>query len=355
LQMADAFKAAAVTRNEYRLALGLDEIPGSDVFLVPFTLAEIPAGQIGSVQVIEGEAEEVPALPSGEDEQPTAPKALPRKARGFTLDAKKQLWKAHDTNATAWEPAFRRAARRAFRDDLERIRDIVNSYKAINWQSIEDEVRMYLLAESGDNWRAQFLPVMSGVIEAAGDTWATALGMQFDVENLLAQAWFDEYTLKFAQEINKTTLDGLAVMFQQAQAEGWSIPDMQGHITELFEQWMKGDKMSEDFEWYEDRLPPHRTAMISRTETIRSSNAGTVELFREWNVQMMEWLSTPDNRTREAHRIGSMWGFPPVIAPVGGTFDVGGERLRYPGDPNGSPGNTIQCRCTTAAYFGSEE
>jgi uncharacterized protein with gpF-like domain len=27
-------------------------------------------------------------------------------------------------------------------------------------------------------------------------------------------------------------------------------------------------------------------------------------------------------------------------------FDVGGEQLMYPGDPAGSPGNTINCRCT---------
>jgi len=28
------------------------------------------------------------------------------------------------------------------------------------------------------------------------------------------------------------------------------------------------------------------------------------------------------------------------------TFTVGGEKLRYPGDPAGSPWNTINCRCT---------
>ena len=27
-------------------------------------------------------------------------------------------------------------------------------------------------------------------------------------------------------------------------------------------------------------------------------------------------------------------------------YDVGGEKLQYPGDPNGSPGNIINCLCT---------
>ena len=30
---------------------------------------------------------------------------------------------------------------------------------------------------------------------------------------------------------------------------------------------------------------------------------------------------------------------------MGGMFEVGGEELEYPGDPNGSPENVIQCRC----------
>jgi hypothetical protein len=28
-----------------------------------------------------------------------------------------------------------------------------------------------------------------------------------------------------------------------------------------------------------------------------------------------------------------------------GSFNVGGEQLQFPGDPKGSPENTISCRC----------
>jgi hypothetical protein len=31
--------------------------------------------------------------------------------------------------------------------------------------------------------------------------------------------------------------------------------------------------------------------------------------------------------------------------PIDDFFDVGGEKLKYPGDPRGSAGNVIQCRC----------
>lgn len=56
------------------------------------------------------------------------------------------------------------------------------------------------------------------------------------------------------------------------------------------------------------------------------------------------WVTVGDNKVRIAHaeadgqRRGAE-GFP-------GAFLVGGEVLRYPGDPNGSSENTINCRCS---------
>jgi uncharacterized protein with gpF-like domain len=52
-----------------------------------------------------------------------------------------------------------------------------------------------------------------------------------------------------------------------------------------------------------------------------------------------EWVSSDSERSREAHQN--------VDGPVSMSepFIVGGEALMYPGDPNGSPGNVINCRC----------
>ena len=36
------------------------------------------------------------------------------------------------------------------------------------------------------------------------------------------------------------------------------------------------------------------------------------------------------------------------VRAIGDTFDVDGEQLAYPGDPSGSAGNVINCRCTIA-------
>lgn len=269
----------------------------------------------------------------------------------FTPEQKAALWKANDMTATKWEPKFSDAAIKAFDHDMREMLAIVNDAKtkakeekaSISWQDTLLAILDYIQSGGSDNWRSTFAPVMQGVITDQGKRWAAQLGASFDVRNFFAEAWFDKYTLVFAQQINQTTLDELGVMFKQAQAEGWSVPEMQKHMTTMFEQWSRGAKTPADFEWYTSRMPQYRTERIARTEAIRSSNAGTQELFTEWGVQKHEWLSTQDDRTRDAHlRVN----IDPRVVPIDEPFIVMGEKLMYPGDPAGSPANTINCRCT---------
>jgi len=106
------------------------------------------------------------------------------------------------------------------------------------------------------------------------------------VRQVEAERWLESYMMDFWQEdIGVTTRKTIASTIQQAQREGWSVPTMQKNLTNLFKQWMTGDVSKEEMDWYGDRLPPHRTEMIARTETIRSSNAGSQALFEEWGIK----------------------------------------------------------------------
>jgi SPP1 gp7 family putative phage head morphogenesis protein len=116
---------------------------------------------------------------------------------------------------------------------------------------------------------------------------------------------------------------------------------MQKNMTTLFQQYMQGDVPPEEMEWYEDRLPAYRTENIARTESMRASSAGSQELYNEWGVERKEWLATADDRTRPEHTEANG-----QVVGINEPFDVGGEQLMYPGDPDGSPENTCQCRCT---------
>lgn len=180
-----------------------------------------------------------------------------------------------------------------------------------------------------------------------GQNLSNSFGLSFDVQNVGSLEWFDQYTLKFAQDINQTTSDGLSALFQQGQFEGWSIPQLQDHIGDLFSQWMEGGDTAEDWDWYEQRMPAYRLEAIARTETMRASNYGNTNLMRDWGVASKEWLATGDNRTRETHQAAWAEYSGDGAIPIDQPFVVGGASLDYPGDPAGPPEETINCRCTS--------
>jgi len=212
----------------------------------------------------------------------------------------------------------------------------------VDWKVIEREWKEYFDEAGIDNWRSLFASVIRGVMTDRAKALVTDFGFAFDVNNFYAREWFSDYTLQFAQPINDTTLTTLSNMLDQATNEGWSIPEMQNHMTTVFDQWMNGGVSPEEFQWYSERMPAYRTENIARTETIRASNKGAYELYKDNNVDEQEWVSTNDNRVRPEH-----WDANGQVRKLDEPFDVGGEQLMFPGDPAGSPENTCQCRCTT--------
>ena len=88
----------------------------------------------------------------------------------------------------------------------------------------------------------------------------------------------------------------------------------------------------------------YRVNLIARTETHRTASCKETKLLlRNINISgtQKEWIAIQDARTRATHSIASGQRI-----PLDQKFVVGGERLKYPGDPSGSPGETINCRCS---------
>ena len=89
---------------------------------------------------------------------------------------------------------------------------------------------------------------------------------------------------------------------------------------------------------------------IARTETTAAANFAAVTSSRVSGVVMeKEWISSLDARTRrppDSHF--DHYDMNGVKVPLDTNFDVSGENLLFPGDPKGSAGNVINCRCTVA-------
>jgi len=332
--------------NEAFAAVGLKvaPIPGGDRGYLPFNL--IATGSTDTPKLPEPADSPIEAE---EDEEERGGKA--QKSTRLTAEQKANFWKQMDTQAVSWEPAFSDAANDAFAHDRREILAIVHDAKSkaleqkqtVAWSETLLRVEDYLTMGGLDNWRETFAPVLVGVIEDRAKQLNIEFGMSFDVQNLLAQEWFMQYVIEFAQPILDTTNETMRIMFQQAMEEGWSIHDMTKNLEAMFRQWMKGDLTKEDFEWYSSRMPFYRRENIARTETIGASNVGSWELYKNWGAPGKEWLGTPDNRIRDDHANASG-----QIKPINEPFDVGGFSMQYPGDKSAPAKEVCNCRCAVA-------
>ena len=90
----------------------------------------------------------------------------------------------------------------------------------------------------------------------------------------------------------------------------------------------------------------HIAQRIARTEAHTAANKGQQDAAEESGVDMVkEWGATEDARTRPDHSAANG-----QLRKLDEMFDVGGVNLDFPGDPNGPPGQIINCRCV-ALYW----
>ena len=95
-----------------------------------------------------------------------------------------------------------------------------------------------------------------------------------------------------------------------------------------------------------------RATLIARTEVHRTASWANEQTAMQMNIAgtIKEWVAVQDDRTRITHAVADG-----QRQNIEGKFQVGGDLLKYPGDPIGSPEETINCRCvvtyTTPDYF----
>ena len=84
---------------------------------------------------------------------------------------------------------------------------------------------------------------------------------------------------------------------------------------------------------------------------VTATNAATVQAADDdQEFLLLEWVTMHDDKVRPTHR--DVTG---QQRPAGERFDVGGEKLLYPGQPVGDPAIWINCRCTLAPVLASEQ
>jgi hypothetical protein len=115
------------------------------------------------------------------------------------------------------------------------------------------------------------------------------------------------------------------LIVRESLDEGWGPAKV---ADEIFKQVGQRDK------W--------RALRIARTEVVGASNAGSYKGAGSFTTKINKiWLVNLDEKTREDHI--DMANADHI--PYEYKWDVGGEMMLHPGDPDASAENVINCRC----------
>lgn len=103
-----------------------------------------------------------------------------------------------------------------------------------------------------------------------------------------------------------------------------------------------------------------RALTVARTEVISAANAGSYLQMIDLGLEAQKvWLATEDARTRISHRHADNQSVQLTdefsLDIYNGDVKTGTEFVEFPGDPTGTPGNVINCRCSLAFDFDEDE
>lgn len=133
--------------------------------------------------------------------------------------------------------------------------------------------------------------------------------------------------LRIAADIGRTTRNMIVSMIARGKSNGQSNDEIAKSIRSRVPQ-----------------ISVARSSVISRTEVHNSSNYALLETAKETGVVTgKEWVSGSDDRVRDGEFDHLEADGQQVL--LNEPFIVSGEELMFPGDPSGSAGNVINCRC----------
>lgn len=159
------------------------------------------------------------------------------------------------------------------------------------------------------------------VVKSAGPTEVKA---NEDLFERSIQEYIDLWAVEKVTQISDTTKEQLNRLIASGVSEGLS-----------------GAEVAKSIRTQIPTISAIRAETISRTEVHAAANYANQSAAEATELEMeREWIAFIDGREREAHREanGQRVG-------MDEDFEVDGESLAFPGDPSGSAGNVINCRC----------
>lgn len=266
------------------------------------------------------------------------------------------IWNRYEQIKVAALPEFRRLTNECLKINREELQSALTEERreALNRKgtpSLSMFILMavnYLTGRSTAMWDAKFNQAFIELVTATGMVSAGLLKETIGASELAAvvqaSKWLADYKMVFAQAVNKTTMNDIKFLVNEAINRGSSIREVSTQLDAVFDVWMFNASPDDpDWKWFLDRKPTYRRNLIARDQILKASNSGKNQLHKAWGVKQRAWIATADNRVRESH----LWAHGQIV-DVDTPFTLGsGHKVMHPGDGSfGAPlGEIIQCRC----------
>jgi hypothetical protein len=241
-------------------------------------------------------------------------------------------WRAYEIKRAALERKWRPKIFKALQSQLSSFTDDylkgnADLDKHFNYAALIGVMRA-MYEDSGVRFAGDVQREMRGLKKAYNMVRRTkAFGFGDSFAKLIAR-FLSTFGLNMAQRISETTRKRVNDILISSTLEGLSAVDTVRKITKEVTE-----------------INRKRAFTITRTEVGRSANLGKLMGAMEMGIMMNKiWVTAKDERVRREprdnadHLVLNM-----TATPLDKLFENG---LRFPGDPDGPPHETINCRCT---------
>jgi len=293
----NGIKYKYMTINEAREITGLDPIEGED---------ELPKEEDKTMT-----ENKIIINNSGEQNKSVHP--LKDKA------VREEYGKKKDAEIMKDEEKFTKVVRKYFTGQAERLIEKLEPLKRFKKKDLLDET--FNTALEIKIAEETFLPELERLMIKYGDEAMSFAGSdhEFSFSGEIASS-LDKKVRVFSEQINETTFKTLKEQFAESFAEGETRRQLIKRIQDTY-----------------GNIKETRAKTIARTEVHSVSQTGTFAGYKQSGLQTKIWVTVEDADVRPTH--ASLDG---DEIPINQYFDNG---LLYPGDPQGHPSETVNCRC----------
>jgi len=325
-RLSTQWKDGVITRNEYREDIGRDpdedDDLGNEYYRAPAPVQYQPGNDAGES--------------AGEKSTPSGRKSVD--------DPYVALWKAHEKKLKKEEKPYAQHVADFFEAQYKRL--IANIEEITGKGAMPSRLKLHLtkdddaLPKTGDALfdlqaenallSAEMAPVIREVIERSGQETISrlAIDLGFNVHNPSVELVIETFRNRI-KIINESTYKDIKKILLDAYDSGEGVDVVARRLREKYDFFSKT-----------------RSKTIARTEMNGIVSAGAhnarLQVMQSTGLHLQkQWIATRDANVRSQHIHADL-----QIREITEAYDVGGDRLMFPGDPSGNPGNVINCRCT---------